>query len=464
MRLDATSIAEFKPTEFTPEADNQSVAVADPADDIADDMANDMTDDSAEQVPFDEDQESQESDEHESAEIGDSEPADEAGPVAGDESNDAYRLRTITIPIPPELETLVIFLIRNDADKWLPGYKVDRNYDTSPHDSTLLENLDNECETMADAIGIACDRANYFICTNSADDDTKAAKVGEILDNWYNEMAAKASEDGITEDIFDKATNDDAADVTVAVANQSGTPADQPQTASEQADNSPSTAATPAPSPSVPAAHYEVTDEAQRHFEDRIRMHEQINMQLFRKEGELQRELKSVRESLNVNREAYNELLEDGPERLPLFDKPPIQPTAVIPTSSAIQPAPPAETQAEESVSTPASEVGNTAADIADADITQSASTESSAPSPSESTEPVQKDESNESWRDITIAELDGLTEKIVDVLHEHDVITLGNWVDLPKNRGDGFEYTQLKGITEKRLEKIQDAMEKVYG
>jgi hypothetical protein len=66
----------------------------------------------------------------------------------------------------------------------------------------------------------------------------------------------------------------------------------------------------------------------------------------------------------------------------------------------------------------------------------------------------------SEPWRSTRMADLEGLTEKIVEVLDNHTIYTLGDWVDWPA-KNPGLEYTQLKGITEKRYEKIMDAVTK---
>ena len=67
--------------------------------------------------------------------------------------------------------------------------------------------------------------------------------------------------------------------------------------------------------------------------------------------------------------------------------------------------------------------------------------------------------EGSEAWRSKRISEI-GLSPKIIEILEGHNINTLADWVDLPRARG--IEYTQLKGLTETRFEKISEAVIKV--
>ena len=46
------------------------------------------------------------------------------------------------------------------------------------------------------------------------------------------------------------------------------------------------------------------------------------------------------------------------------------------------------------------------------------------------------------------------------DILSAEKIVTLGDWVDWPIKH-QGLEYTQIKGVTEKRLEKIAAVVNK---
>ncbi|MEI8376461.1 MAG: hypothetical protein WCJ35_26895 [Planctomycetota bacterium] len=63
-------------------------------------------------------------------------------------------------------------------------------------------------------------------------------------------------------------------------------------------------------------------------------------------------------------------------------------------------------------------------------------------------------------FRSLAMDGLDGLTPKILEILHANDIYTVGAWQDLPKR---GLEYTQLSAggakLTEARFEKVMDAM-----
>lgn len=66
----------------------------------------------------------------------------------------------------------------------------------------------------------------------------------------------------------------------------------------------------------------------------------------------------------------------------------------------------------------------------------------------------------DEPWRATRLADVPGITEKLAELLEGHDLRTIGDWVDMPKTRG--IEYTQLKGVTEKRFLKISEALDAV--
>ena len=53
-------------------------------------------------------------------------------------------------------------------------------------------------------------------------------------------------------------------------------------------------------------------------------------------------------------------------------------------------------------------------------------------------------------FRSLMIADLDGVTPVIVDILHNNNVYSVGNWQDLPKR---GLEYTQLSAGGKKLTE-----------
>jgi len=73
----------------------------------------------------------------------------------------------------------------------------------------------------------------------------------------------------------------------------------------------------------------------------------------------------------------------------------------------------------------------------------------------------------DDSWRSDKIAMVlagtgkDRLTDKLVEILEGHDIVTMGDLADAPTVKG--CELTQLKGITEKRLEKIEAATERYW-
>jgi len=86
---------------------------------------------------------------------------------------------------------------------------------------------------------------------------------------------------------------------------------------------------------------------------------------------------------------------------------------------------------------------------------------EAFAPAPASAPTPEQERYDHD-FRSLAMDGLDGITPKIVEILHANDIYTVGAWQDLPKR---GLEYTQLSAagakLTEARFEKVMDAMTK---
>ena len=153
----------------------------------------------------------------------------------------------------------------------------------------------------------------------------------------------------------------------------------------------------------------EPTDEAQAAFDERRRQLEERIGQLAIEQARLKSAIKSNREELGEYTDDLRDHLLRGPVRLPLFDQKP----------------------------------------TAEAEAVESANDETQPPD-------------DETWRDLDIGEaLPDLSEKILEVLQEHGLNTMGDLADVAAIKGR--ELSQLKGVTEKRLAKLEFALEKFW-
>ncbi len=361
----------------------------------------------------------------------------EAAQAENEMQNVDTPVHTITIPIPPELQTNVRLLLqRGDSDCWKAAYQVMRDYEVPPpSNQNRTEYLDADDLGLNEAVLAACDHANYFVCTNSADDDPKANKVGEILDDWYN---SKKIDGEITEAIFDGDPTNENEPATIPTSND--------PTPTVEAAACCSTSAGECVTVTVPPANG-ITDESQKEWEitkNRLAF-EIAELEIEIAEGKA--DIKAKQKQKDNTREELERHIARGPEEMPLFDRPPAPVTSPT-TPPAAQSSPVTSAPSE----SPTNVAETSLADKpADAEVVEKEAAEN----------PTTTTDDDESWRQRPIAELVGLTEKIVEILHDNDIITLDDWVNVPLRRG--CEYTQLKGITEKRLEKIQDAMMKVH-
>ena len=353
--------------------------------------------------------------------------AAEAATAVEDRPNEPApaELRTITLPLPTACQTRVVLLVRqvvvplgiNDTPQslWLSGCRVDRDYDPAggydrqheefPDCTEAEEIIDEGWELLGDAVITAARSAANWIQfhTEDSDSDTQSFDAHDAIEAWIDEF----DPDTATEAIFDEPADAAGAEAKPAT-----------NVCSCCQDNANVTVTV------EPWKDAGLTDEAQKAWDERKRGLEEKIGKLAVEAAHLKARVKSNRETMAEYTKELESHIDRGPEQLPLFDR---KPAACQATEPVPEPAKdPAESQAQQ-------------------DPTES---EADAQQPAEGHEP---------WRSIKIADIDGLTPKIVEILDGHDIHTLGDWVDVPKLRG--IEYTQLKGITEKRLETIQAAM-----
>jgi len=391
-------------------------------------------------------------------------------------------IRVITIPLPATCLTRIELLLQQPAEDpkgwWRPGYRITRDYDTFPKDKATEElplhpDQDDGYESLGSSIACAAESAGWWLDLNSSDDDAHAAEAATAFDEWVQRFDPATA----TEAVFDDATPGERnaeADGPAPVEQESApsTVGEPAQVATEQQTSA--AVAVPASSWSTAALAvasmpigYTVTDEARIAYDTRKRsLEEQI--------GQLAIEEANLKVCLKANREAQAECVEElskhkarGPEKMPLFDRKPAeqpQATATIAgpasdpageTTQVVTAEQPAEVQADECPKGGRHEISDEGDCCRKCFEPMGTALQGEQPPDSS---PVE--EGKEPWRSTKIADLPGLTEKIVEVLDGHNIRTLGDWVDWPK-KNPGYEYTQMKGVTEKRYEKIMDVVTK---
>ena len=331
---------------------------------------------------------------------------------------DPRRIRSITLDPPAECETAVVLLIQQDEHGlYNSGARIVRAYETSPYDKILewLPIQDPETtgvDNLGEAVQDAVDRATWLIVTNSDESDEKASVVNGYVESWPDSMPKPLFK--LTNAIFDK--SEGAAED--ATGQEPSVIPEELRIPSVNPDGKPIKIETPVA----------VTDEAQRHHDTRCN---ELAWEIANAHRELAKAKARVKSLTKVIDAAVDELEtaeEDGPEELPLFDQCPEQS---------------AEGEPHDSSDCTCSTCAAVRMEKAEAAEPKKA-------------DPVSGD--SEAWQATLLSSIDGIPEKILDILAGHDIRTLGDWVSAPLRLG--CEYSALKGITEKRLEKIQDAMD----
>lgn len=327
--------------------------------------------------------------------------------------------RMVTIPtIPAEAETIVqLFARQDEAGNWRSGFRLMRSYACPPYEAGTVElpvegdGDETTYHKLGDALKNAASRAGWWNNINQADDDPKASMTGDAIDAWREELDVE----NVTDSVFD--AEEDIATATTAEATEIAQAADTTQAAD---------------TPSKEETKYDVTEDSQAAWD---RRKAELNDQVARlkiQEVELKASLKAVREAMDDAAELLMNHIARGPERLPLID-------------AAANGSKTEDDKAEDNPTDPkpTEETETEASEAAD---------QAEAPEPTAETE-----SGDEAWRAVKIDDLE-LTDAIKGILAKHSIYTVGDWVDVPGNRG--IEYTQLKGITEARLCKIGEAID----
>lgn len=366
---------------------------------------------------------------------GQQEPAGETAEAIEGPSLDPHRVRCVTLLGLPVAVGLLA--MQDMVGRWYGGFVVNRDYDTAPHPQNQQDVPDGQPDVegdgddgfvaLGDALCDACNRANWWLSINSAETDEHAAAAGEALDTWLSDTDPEA----MTEAIFDDA---------------------DPEEKKIEEKKIEIVAAPPAPAPAAPPKSA-VTDEAQRHFDDRRHALEKELGSLSIEQAHLKAAIKSNREAVNAATEELESHLLRGPERLPLFDR---QPEPATEEEAATEEAAvPEEAPSAVPVVADCPRGGQHDPDD-DGDCRKCLEPCGVA---GVADEPAGK----ESWRAALLKNLPGLTPKIVEILEAERLTTVGDWVDWPAAH-PGVEYTQIKnpvgGLTENRYLKIAAAVD----
>lgn len=338
-------------------------------------------------------------------------------------------IRSITLAPPEECGTTVILLLQQGTDgNYRSGFKVSRSYDISPYEPSedvqpYDEASDEGCDQLADALIAAEEMAAEWIQLNSDDKDENAQSVLDYLDSWVGQVDSE-----VDESIFDPLVED----VTLA-DDQPAEPCPTCETPCPECSNTSPTAVDVSIS-SVPPVG--VTDEAQRHFEERKHYLEERIGKLSIEQVRLKAAVKCNRESMNSVTEELEEHICRGPERLPLFDRKPVD-TPAVPPDVAEQ----VDKHDPDNC---------TCAPCAAARVEKSDVKEGNAEDPKADSTP-----DAEPWRSVTLEELE-IPAAIVNILHEeNNMWSLGDLTDHCKT----YEIVDLKKIGKAKAEKIEDAI-----
>ncbi len=331
---------------------------------------------------------------------------------------DPYRIRSITLDTPTEWKTSVVLLIQKGADGlYNSGARIERTYETSPYDKILewLPVQDPETtgvDNLGEAIQDAIDRAAWLIVTNSDESDEKASAAKDYVDGWPDSMPKPLFK--LTDAIFD---NSEGAAEDISGQEPSAIP-EELRIPSINPDGK----------PIKPNSSAAVTNEAKLHHDARCNSLAWEIANAHRELAKAKARVKSLTKVIDTAVDELETAEEDGPEELPLFDQRPKQSVDDTPHNS------------DDCTCSTCSAVRVEKAEAAEP----------------KKADPVSGD--SEAWQATLLSSIDGIPEKILDILAGHDIRTLGDWVSAPLRLG--CEYSALKGITEKRLEKIQDAMD----
>lgn len=381
-------------------------------------------------------------------------------------------IRTVTIPMPDTCLTKVELLLRQVTEDskalWIPGFRVTRSYNPEPFERILEElplpeNDGERYESLGTAVAYAADAANWSLGDNSDKEDQYSIESYYAIQEWLEEFVKETATEAIFDDATDAERNQEADspapddDATQPAADDQ--PAIQEQPAAVAA-----TQEAPQSSPSVSVAPigYTITEEAKAAYDERKRELEEEIGRLAIEEANLKAELKANRDAKNSAVEELSKHTSRGPEKMPLFDRAPETRTASVPLvadlSAAATPAPPAaDTSDAPDASIDECPHGGPHELSDEGDCCRKCFEPMGQQQPPSD---AAAEPGNEPWRSKKMADLDGITEKIAEILDGHNIRTLGDWVDWP-GKNPGLEYTQLKGVTEKRYEKIMDAVTK---
>ena len=363
-------------------------------------------------------------------------------------------VRRMTIELPKSCKTSVVLLFQrfaNDqfpAGLWHTGYEINRTYDgLKPGNDSLVCMPDGDeiegYNELGNAVVNAVESANWVIELNSDDGDKHASRVMEFLKGWTEEFESETASVGIF---------DDATDEEVRAAKEAAEQAEAEEDDEEEEDEDDDQVEESSATEPVKPGELIITDEAQADFEKRKHGLEEILGRLAIEGAHLKASTKANRESQKAYCEELEKHILRGPERLPLFE---IEERRRV---KAAREAKEAEAKAKQAGTEPTAAAEGQAkpgnADESPRDLSGNKGCQVA------NRVATAEQEEDATWRKERIVDVllgvCGVTEKIVELLAVHDIWTMGDLTDAPRVKG--CELTQLKGITEARFQKVQDA------
>jgi hypothetical protein len=336
-------------------------------------------------------------------------------------------VRQFSLDLPAEAETTIKIIAQQGADcAWRAIYQISRQYETSPHEQHNIDeaviNLEEDGENnLGYVILTTVDEAFLWVSEHSDNSDTKASLVTNYLEQWCVEH----DDTSITEAIFDPLPEPAKAEEVTEVAADT-----TPATACECGNVTDPTSVTITVSNVCP-------DESKRHWEQRKAEYAWAIADGHMQLADAKARVKSLTKCIENAVERLEQIIEDGPEEMPLFD-------------SKQQQVDPAATEAEKASQPLLNQVAKpeeTAATPAD---TTPATVEAEAIAA-----PVATDD--ESWRDVLI-EKTNIPAAICKILNEdNQVYTLGQLTDVTAEPNTSL--TDLKKIGQAKADKIEEAM-----
>ena len=397
--------------------------------------------------------------------------------------------RTITLTPPVGTKTAVqLIVVPLDGNAYHAGFSIIRSYDPKGYPKANLTIYDETTfATLADAVYDAADSVDTWLGTHSADDDKRAKAAREWVCEWIDAFKPEA----VVWEMFDaeegpgpeKPTEEKPAD-SASVGEQVAPPVIEDKWA-VTADTNPLADVKTAireirrecdPLADVQSEIDDVSDRIVNHSVEISNLEQKLKDQksLWKSASKEQSGLFVRRAEIIAGR--------DAAARREFASKAEVAEAAA---GSTTEPATigqagcgdAAKASPDASKDTRPADVvfvandpgginveamGGEPADSQSASVEEVAARRKELFAPAENSPGTSTTIDNGEWRKTKIETLDGITPAILKILEGNNILTMGDWADVPAKKG--IEYTQLSHdgskLTEARLGKIQSAMD----